>query len=196
MLVKTKTSPKPVHAKHGEDVQPLSCTPGGELLVHQVNNPDSWEDLVELLHSIKFDANGAILTRQEKPIDVTLKKLSVHGTVDVGNAVTVKPVTVANMPQSIKIQEPLRVVQESIQAKIARIDFEGCGATILDKPAKIYQIHLTVCGPTMVEVVGITGQMYTDRVDMDLFPLYVQVESLRIKIREFLKVGGYVVYDV
>jgi hypothetical protein len=163
--------------------------------MYQVNNPDPLEDLVKFLRNIKFDIDGAILTRQEKPIDTTLKEVGVHGTVEVKNTLAMEPVTVANMPTEMKIQENLHVVQTPVATKVAPFSFDGYGTVILSKPCRVYSIYLTVYEPTFIEIVGITGEIHTGEFKMDLFPLFIQVNKVEIKALEYVKGGGYILYE-
>lgn len=195
MIVKQKTSPKPVYAESGEGIQPLRCTSEGELVVHQVNNPEPLDDFVKLLRSIWLDPDGAMVVRDKDRTVSVEGVVKTEGKVCVENTLTMNPVMVSNMPDKIQIQEPLCIAQMPLETMVAPIDFEGYESVILEEPARIYQIHLTVCEPTIVEVVGITGSMYTDRIDINLFPLFVSVEELIIKVRESSLVGGYVIYD-
>jgi hypothetical protein len=121
--------------------------------------------------------------------------VTVKGSVTVENTLTVDPVVVSNMPDHIRVQEPLRVTQEPIEAKVAPINFEGYGQIVIDEPCKVYSIHLTVCDSTWVEMPGITGPMLTREFKLSLFPLYIRLNKLEVMVKEWSKVGGYAVYD-
>jgi hypothetical protein len=148
------------------------------------------------LRNIKVTSDGTTVVRHDGPVDVNLDTVSVQGTVTIDNTLTVEPVTVANMPDHIRVQEGLNVVQTPIEAQVAPINFEGYGAMIIPRPCKVYSIYLTVCDPTFVEVVGITGQMWTAEFKFSIFPQFIQMDKVAITTKEYAKAGGYVIYEL
>ena len=204
MLIKTKLPEKT------KPEIPLRRTSTQELMVYQVNQPRLVGDGVnrknkdgilvlgddgQYLRNIKVAPDGVTVVRHDGPVDVTLEEIIVQGVVTVDNTVTVEPVTVANMPDHIRIQENLHVVQTPLEAKVAPFNFSGCGTVILSRPCRIYGVHLTVCEPTFVEIVGITGEMWTKELKLNLFPQFIQVNRLEIETREYVEAGGYVIYE-
>jgi hypothetical protein len=147
------------------------------------------------LRNVRVDPDGTTVVRHDGPVDITLKEVAVHGTVTVDNTLTVNPVRVSNMPTEMKIQENLHVVQTPVATKVAPFSFEGYDSLILSKPCRIYSVYLTVYEPTFIEVVGITGGMWTREFKMNLFPQFIQVDQLEIKAREHVHVGGYILYE-
>lgn len=189
MLVRKKISPKPIHGKCDNDVvQPIRCTDAGEILVQQVNSPDL-EDIEQCLQGLRSDLSGVINVRNDRPVDVVLDKVKMDG------AVTVKPVTVANMPSEMKIQENLHIVQTPVATKVAPFNFSGCGMVVLSQPCRVYAVHLTVYEPLLIEVVDITGEMWTRELKFNLFPLFIQVNKVEVKTREHAEMGGYILYE-
>jgi hypothetical protein len=190
-------------------VQPIRCTAGGEVFVHQTNQPRPVGDGVnrknkdgvlvlgddgKQLRNVRVDPDGTTVVRHDGPVDITLKKVTVDGTVSVKDTITVEPIMVANMPTAMKIQENLHVVQTPQATKVAPFSFEGYGSLILSKPCRIYSVYLTVYEPTFIEVVGITGGMWTREFKMNLFPQFIQMDKLEIKAKEYVKAGGYILY--
>jgi hypothetical protein len=128
MLIKTKKpepeKPKSMHAKAGNVRTPVRCTGRGELEVYQANSPGFvgtginrynkdgvlvLGDDGKCLRNVRVDPDGAVVVRHDQPIDVTLEEVRVNGHVTVDNTLTVDPVTVANMPDQIRIQEGLHI---------------------------------------------------------------------------------------
>ena len=207
MLIKAKS---PIPSKT-EPVVPVRCLPGGEVMVHQVNQPAPVGDGInrknkdgvlilgddgQYLRNVRTDPDGTVVTRVDKPIDLNMPVVTVKGSVTVENTLTVDPVTVSNMPKEIRVQEPLDVVQVPIEAKVAPINFEGYGQIVIDEPCKVYSIHLTVIDSTWVEIPGITGPMFTKEFKLNLFPLYIRLNKLAVTVKEWSKVGGYVIYEI
>lgn len=216
MLVKTKipapSKPKPVCGQsNNKVVQPIRCTPGGDVMVHQTNQPvpvgngvnrKNKDGVLTLgddgryLRNYRVEPDGTTVVTVRDPVDVKLPPvIEVKGTVDIGNSLTVKPIMVLNVPEEIKVQEGLNVVQTSRKAKVVPFSFEGREYVVLTRPCRIYSIHLTVCDPTWIEISHVTGEMFTKEIKIDLFPLYIQLEELVIKVREWSKVGGYAIYE-
>lgn len=216
MIVKAKspipTKPKPVCGQSsGKVVQPVRCTSAGEPMVYQVNEPGTVGDGVnsknkqgflvlgddgKYLRNHRVDPDGTTVVRVDNPIDVNLPSvIEVKGTVDIGNSLTVKPIMVLNVPEKVRIQEGLNVVQTPREAKVVPFSFEGHEYTVLTRPCRVFSIHLTVYDPTWVEILRVTGEMFTKEIKINLFPLYVQLEELVIKVREWSKVGGYAIYE-
>jgi hypothetical protein len=188
MKIKKKINPKPIHAEsNGGDVQPIRCTDTGEVLVHQTNAPS--------LENVERYLREGITVHHKQPVDVVLKKIEVEGTVSIKDTVTVEPVTVVNMPDEMKVQENLHVVQTPVAIKVAPFSFEGYGAVIIPQPCRVYSVYLTVYEPTFIEVVGITGEIWTGEFKMDLFPLFIQVDKVEVRVKEYVKGGGYILYE-
>jgi hypothetical protein len=189
MLIRKKINPKPIHGKSNKDVVvPVRCTGEGEVLVQQVNSPDL-DNIEQCLYGLRTDLSGIINVRNDRPVDVVLDKVKVDG------AVTVEPVTVTNMPNSIKVQENLHIVQTPIAAKVAPFNFHGYGTVVLSKPCRIYSVYLTVYEPTIIELVDITGEMYVKEIKFNLFPQFIQMNKMEIKAHEYVQVGGYILYE-
>lgn len=189
---------------------PVRCTSAGELMVCPVSQPGlvghgvnrkgkdgilALGDDGQCLRNIKVDPSGATVVRHDGPIDVTLEEVSVQGTVVVDNVVTVNPVIVANMPSHMQIQENLHVVQTPLEAKVAPFSFDGYGAVIISQRCKIYSIYITVCEPTLMEIVGITGEIRTKEFKISLFPQFIQMDKVEFKVREYVHGGGYIIYE-
>jgi hypothetical protein len=147
------------------------------------------------LRNIKVTPDGTVITRVDGPIDLNLGILDVQGKVRIDNTLTVNPVTVANMPDHIRVQEGLHVTQTPVEAKVAPINFEGYGDVVIPRPCRVYSIHLTVYEPTFVEIVGITGEMWIKEFKLNLFPQFIQMDKVTITTKEYAKVGGYIVYE-
>ena len=180
-------------------------------MVHQVNQPVPVGDGVnrknkdgvlflgddgEYLRNVRTDPDGTVVTRVDKPVDLNMPVVEVKGTVRVENTLTTDPVVVSNMPKEIRVQEPLNVIQAPIEARVAPISFEGYEQVVIDEPCKVYSIYLTVDDSTWVEILGVTGKMFTKEFKIDLFPLYIELYKLTVVVKEWSKVGGYVVYEV
>jgi hypothetical protein len=148
------------------------------------------------LRNHRVDSDGTAVVRVEKPVDINMPVVEVRGTVEVNNALTVNPVNVSNMPDQIRVQEPLRVTQEPREAKVIPISIEGHGQVIIDEPCKVYSIYLTVDDPTWVQILGVTGEMFTKEFKVDLFPLYIKLNKLVVTVKEWSVVGGYVICEV
>jgi hypothetical protein len=215
MLVKTPAptpiKPRPACGQAGNKVvQPIRCAAGGEVFVHQVNQPDPVGDGVnrknkdgvlalgddgQCLRNVRVDPDGTTVVRHDGPIDVTLKKVMVKGTVRIDKEVSCKPIVVANMPNEMRIQENLHIIQTPVAAKVAPFNFAGYGAVILSRPCRIYSVHLTVYEPTYIELVDITGEMWTRELKFNLFPQFIQVDKLEVKAKEYVEAGGYILYE-
>jgi hypothetical protein len=215
MIVKAKSptpiKPIPVCGQSGNKVvQPIRCTSGGELMVYQVNEPGTVGDGVNrknkdgvltlgddghYLRNVRVDPDGTTVVRHDGPIDVTLKELSVQGSVTVDNTLTVNPVRVSNMPDHIQIQENLHVVQTPMEAQVAPFSFDGYGVVVISQRCKIYSIYITVCEPTLMEIVGITGEIRTKEFKISLFPQFIQMDKVEFKVREYVHGGGYIIYE-
>jgi hypothetical protein len=151
----------------------------------------------QYLRNVRVLPDGTLPTQVVNPVDVNLPPvIEVKGTVDIGNSLTMKPVMVLNVPEEIRVQENLNVVQTSQEAKVVPVSFEGRVAVVIPHPCKIFSIHLTVCEPTWIEIPGITGEMYTKDFTMNLFPLFIQVDRLVVKVREYSRIGGHVICEV
>lgn len=215
MLIKAKSptpnKPEPIRARSiGKKLVPVRCTRSGELMVHQVNQPIQVGDGInrknrdgvlvlgddgQYLRNVHVDPDGTVVTRIDGPVDLNMPVVEVKGTVGVGNTLTVNPVKVSNMPEEIRIQENLHVVQVPREVRVAPISFEGYEQVVLSEPCKVYSIHLTVCEVSWIEIPGITGEMFTKEFKIDLFPLFIQLDKLVVKVREWSRVGGYVIYE-
>jgi hypothetical protein len=147
------------------------------------------------LRNIKVTPDGTTVVRHDGPVDITLKELMVHGTVSVEDTITVEPVVVANMPTEIHVQEGLHIVQTPVATKVAPFSFAGRSSAILSEPCRIYSVYFTVYEPTFIEVVGITGEIWTREFKMNLFPQFIQIDQLEIKAREYVEIGGYILYE-
>jgi hypothetical protein len=216
MLIKAKspipTKPRPTCGQAGNKVvQPIRCTADGEVFVYQTNQPKLVGDGVNRknkdgvltlgddgrhLRNVRVDPDGTTVVRHDGPVEVVPHLTEVVGIVSVDNPVTVNPVTVANMPDHIRVQEDLHVTQNSIEALVAPINFEDYGQIVIDEPCKVYSIHLTVNELTFVEIVGITGEMWTTEFKFSIFPQFIQVNKVAITTKEYAKAGGYVIYEL
>lgn len=216
MLIKTKSptpnKPEPIRARSiGKKLVPVRCLQGGELAVHQVNQPPSVGNGVnhknkdgtlflgddgKYLRNVRVDPNGTVVTRIDEPVDLNMPVVEVEGTVSVENTLTVNPVSVSNMPEEIRVQENLHVVQVPREVRVAPISFEGYEQVVLSEPCRIYSIHLTVNGLTWIEIPGFAGEMSTREFKIDLFPLFVQLDELVIRVREWSTVGGCAIYEI
>jgi hypothetical protein len=95
-------------------------------MVHQVNQPVPVGDGVNrknkdgalilgddgrYLRNVRVDPDGTVVTRVDKPVDLNMPTVKVEGSVGIEGSVTVDPVTVTNMPEEIRVQENLHVIQ-------------------------------------------------------------------------------------
>ena len=195
MIVKTEVKPKPVCAESDADVvQPLICTTEGELLVHQVNQPE-----VLALSDLLVDPDGTLVIRSEQPVDIVHEAIDVVRTVKLDAPVECRPVTVANMPHCVRIQDSVDVVQVPHPVKVAVIDFEGNEGQVLSGLHNVYAVHFTAKSrfreDVLIRIVGVTGEMFLKEFTLNLLPSCLQIEDLTIICTEYVKVGGYVLYD-
>jgi hypothetical protein len=149
----------------------------------------------QYLRNVRVDPDGTTVMRHNGPIDVTLEKVKVEGTVRIDKTVECEPIVVANMPTHMQVQEGLNIVQTPVPVKVAPFNFTGYGSVIISQPCRIYSIHLTVYDATYLEIVGITGEMWTRELKFNLFPQFIQVDKVEIKAKEYVNAGGYILYE-
>ena len=214
MKIKTKSLKpnklEPIRAQcNNRVVQPIRCTSAGELMVHQINqlpavaggvNRKNKDGILALgddgkaLRNIRVDPDGTVVTRNEQPVNVIPRTIQVEGTVSLKEPVECKPITVANIPTCVRVQENLNVVPVTREVNTYPFHFVGREFE-LNLKCHLYTLYFSVSRKTFVEILGITGEMYVDEFKLNLFPMFLPIDKLTIKTREHVEVGGYILYE-
>lgn len=194
MIVKAKPpepiKPKPVCGQTGNKVvQPIRCTASGEVMVYQAPgtvgdgvNRKNKDGVLALgddgnhLRNIKVRSDGAVVTCLDESVEVV---------------VTQAPLEVLNMPSTIGVDGVVTTTPLPEEVRMIPFSFDGHGI-VIEGPLMIYSVQLIVNESSTVEVVGMMGAVYTNRISIDLSPHFIRLDKLEIKTREHVCVGGYI----